>query len=544
MAHAITKRRRMLGSAIVSGLILAATIGVSGVSQAQIRVTDPTGRFDVDIGQGRLVELPEPIADVFISDPAIADVRLESPRRLYIIGKANGTTSFYTTNAGGKIVYSANIFVRGRNIDIGSVDQMLNLAMPDADIKVARSGDFYLLTGTIADPADIAEAESLVTAYLGQGARVVSRLKTATPLQVNLRVRFAEVSRSLAKEITGNVINRDTSGGFLFGLQRSNRAFATIGDLNTSNLPTLDASASFGLPPGSLSLPFDPATGQFVTGGTSFNFTNPTGLTTIQAAGRLFGLDIASALDLSERLGLSTTLAEPNLTTISGETASFQAGGRFPIPVSQGLGSVAVSYENFGISLTYTPTVLANGRISIRVAPEVSELSSAGAVRLNGFEIPAVSTRSAQTTVELGSGESFMIAGLLQNSYSTSVDKTPGLSDVPVLGALFKSDGWRRNETELMIVITPYLVNPVSDSEIVLPTDGFEWAGDAEKVLGNSLHAGKSGGDRAKPSVSDVPAGGPQLSGVQAPAAPAQPSQPRSATKSKKGNAGPGFSFD
>ena len=156
-------------------------------------------------------------------------------------------------------------------------------------------------------------------------------------------------------------------------------------------------------------------------------------------AGRLFGVDIASAFDLAEQVGLVTTLSQPNLTALSGETADFLAGGGFPIPINQGLGTTTIEYKNFGVSLAYTPTVLANGRISMRVRPEVSELSSAGSVTLDGFQVPALTIRRAETTVELGSGESFMIAGLLSNNSQDLIDKAPGLGDVPVLGNLFKS---------------------------------------------------------------------------------------------------------
>lgn len=237
-------------------------------------------------------------------------------------------------------------------------------------------------------------------------------------------------------------------------------------------------------------------------------------------------------------MGLATTLASPNLTTISGETATFLAGGRFPIPMSTGLGEVSVTYQDFGVSLSYTPTVLSNGRISIRVKPSVSELSSNGAVKVNGFEIPAISTREAETTVELGSGESFMIAGLMQNTYNSAVEKTPGLGDVPILGNLFKSDGYRKNETELMIVVTPYLVKPVNDEDIVLPTDGFKQANDFERVFMNR-HSSDGTGDRPKPSVAPPVASGPALSSM------APPAQDKTAKKSSGSQgAAPGFSFD
>ncbi len=534
MNSASTKKK--VGSAIAAVLALAVTANSTTPLNAQsVNIAAPQSRISVAVGRGKLITLPAPIEDIFIAEDKIADVQVRSPRQLYIFGKSGGQTSFYATSRSGKVVYSAEVSV---GAEISSIDQMLGLAMPDARISVSTTNNFVLLTGTIADPDDAEEAENLVQAYVGNDTRVVSRLKTATPMQVNLKVRFAEVSRSLAKNINGNVLTRDNTGGFLFGVARG-RNFGSITDFDTTGFPTLDASNLFGLPAGSISLPFNTATGQFVTqGGTAFNFNQATGLDTITAAGRLFGLDIATALDVSERVGLATTLASPNLTTISGETATFLAGGRFPIPVSTGLGDVSVTYQDFGVSLSYTPTVLSNGRISIRVKPSVSEISSNGAVRINGFEIPAISTREAETTVELGSGESFMIAGLMQNTYNSAIDKTPGLADVPVLGNLFKSDGYRKNETELMIVVTPYLVKPVNDSDIVLPTDGFKQANDFERVIMNR-HSSTGEGDRPKPSVAPPVNSGPALGSLTA------PKVSKSAKKSKKsGGAAPGFSFD
>jgi pilus assembly protein CpaC len=207
---------------------------------------------------------------------------------------------------------------------------------------------------------------------------------------------------------------------------------------------------------------------------------------------------------LAENDGLVTTLAEPNLTAISGETASFLAGGEIPIPIAQGSSNtVSVEYKQYGVSLAFTPTVLADGRISMRVRPEVSQLTSAGSVTLNGFTIPALSTRRTETTVEMGSGQSFMISGLLQSSQNNTTDKAPFLGDLPILGALFKSNNFRRNETELMIIVTPYLVKPVSANQIALPTDGYRSPTDAQRLLLGQTFDGKSGEERAKPSMGD-----------------------------------------
>lgn len=547
--------------ALLSGVVAAtASLAgpapfIGGAANAQSATQRPAETLVLSIGRGQLIQLPGTMTDLFVADTSVADVQVKSSKQLYVFGKAGGETTLYASNAAGQVVYSATIRV-GSNID--SIDQMLTLAMPDAKVRVSTLNGVVLLTGTVGAPEDSAEAERLVQAFVGDNVKVISRLQTATPMQVNLQVRIAEVSRSLVKEIGANLLTRDVTGGFQFGVGRASRNFATIRDtLDVTTLPRLDASAQFGLPAGSLSLPFNPATGQFVTGGTTTSFLNGIdGKTAIQAAGRLFGLDIASAFDLAEQVGLVTTLSQPNLTALSGETADFLAGGEFPIPINQGFGATTIEYRRFGVSLAYTPTVLANGRISMRVRPEVSELSSAGSVTLGGFQVPALTTRRAETTVELGSGESFMIAGLLSNNSQDLVDKAPGLGDMPVLGNLFKSSNFRKGETELVIVVTPYLVKPVNANEIKLPTDGFRTPDEAQRLINNQQSDGVSGGERPMPSVAPAEGGNaPEFSAL-----PAQPrAMPPSAAKpqrdARKGKAkdsgkpadiaaAPGFSFD
>jgi pilus assembly protein CpaC len=531
-------------AAAVIATALGTTALVSAPAAMAAPATASSGKvITLSIGRGQQVTLPVSAADVVVADPSVVDLQVISTRQFYMLAKGPGETNIYATDASGRTIYSATIRV-GQNLD--SVDQMLGLAMPEADIKVTTMNGAVLLTGTVDQPEDAAEAEQLVKAFVGQGTTVISRLKNATPLQVNLRVRFAEVSRTLAKEINGNLQTRDNDGnGFLFGVSRG-RNFVDIGNANLSSFPQLDASAQFGLPAGSISLPFNPVTGQFITSaGTQFNFANSGGGNVLRAAGRLFGLDVATAFDVSERAGLSTTLAEPNLTTVSGETAEFRAGGQFPIPVTGGLGTTAVEFRNFGVSLTYTPTVLANGRISLRVRPEVSDISNANSVTINGFVVPSITTRMADTTVELGSGQSFMIAGLMQNSANSSVDKLPGAGDIPIIGALFKSNGWRKNETELMIVITPYLVKPVSDSEIKLPTDGYNSPNDLERVLLGKLADRKDDTGRPMPKVQSE-SNGPDLGSVSEASPPLPKKAPSSKAQASLPTSGsaPGFSFE
>ncbi|PLK25204.1 secretion system protein [Porphyrobacter sp. TH134] len=519
--------------AAIAAVPMAVMPATTAIAQ---QIVSPRQDIVLSIGKGELVTVPGSMADVFVANDAVADVQIKSQRQLYVFGKAGGETTIYASNDRGDVIFSANIRV-GSNI--GSIDQMLTMAMPDAKVSVSTMGsNTVLLTGTVGAPEDAAEAERLVTAFLGEDANVISRLKTATPLQVNLHVKFAEVSRSLLREIGGNLTTIDGSSGFNIGVGTGRtlggaNAWQTNGPLGTGNAV---AQSAFVLPDGTR-IP-GPA-------------VDSLGGTTLSGLGQLFGVDMLGALDLSEQLGLVTTITEPNLTALSGETATFLAGGEFPIPIAQGLGQVTVQFRQFGVSLAYTPTVLASGRISMRVRPEVSELSTQGAITLNGFQVPAITTRRTETTVELGSGQSFMIAGLMSSNSQNSLEKAPGLGDVPILGNLFRSRSFRKGETELVIVVTPYLVKPVDAKDIKLPTDGYQSADEFQQLLGYQNHNGVSGAERPGPVAAEPDAPAPKVSQAD-PAAivPTQPEQPRRADKKTRkqeraasADAAPGFSL-
>lgn len=448
--------------------------------------------LQLSIGSGEQVNLDEAISDVFIANPAVADVEVKSARQIYLFGRSPGETTFYATNAAGKTIYKKTIRV-GNNIN--SIDQMLLLAMPNAKINITTLNGITLLTGTVAQPEDAAEAERLVAAFSGEGVEIVSRLKTATPLQVNLQVRIAEVSRSLSKALSNS-------------FQGDNRT-------------------SFS-----------------ATGTTDFNINTSSENNNLSLAGSFLGLNFLSALEASENAGYVQTLASPNLTTTSGQTAEFNSGGSFPIPVSSGLGATTVEFQDFGVGLSYTPVVLSDGRISITLRTEVSDITTNGAVILNGFQVPAITQRVAETTVELGSGESFMIAGLLSNTSNSSVSKLPGIGDVPILGSLFKSDNWQKNQSELMIVVTPYLVKPVNANDIKLPTDGYSAPNDLERIF---LGKTNDNGDQ-RPRPGPVVAGGgavaPSISsGSQGNAQKNKRNAKKSNEKKSNEKTTPGFSF-
>lgn len=482
--------RARLGTALAALAIgLTAVAAPTTASAAQPRAYSagtyrPSAHVELSLGEGQMINLPRSVASVWTSNPKVADVYVNSPRQINLFGKDNGEATIIATGADGSVVYGAQVRV---SQNLPSINEVIHAAMPDADVRVMNVGQTAILTGTVASPEDAAFAMTLASSELNPGLDmskpgaeckicVINRLKVATPLQVLLKVRIAEVNRSALKSIGVNLLNH-SSGKTLFSIGQGN-----------------------------------PGTINSTSGTVTFN--NIAGGTTLGLFGHIFGTDLLGTLDLLQNDGFITTLAEPNLTALSGETASFLAGGEFPIPVSQSLGAVTIEYKQYGVGLAFTPIVLQDGRISMRVRPEVSELSDAGSVKLNGFTVPALTTRRAETTVELGSGQSFMIAGLLQNHASNSVNKAPFLGDLPILGALFRSTQYQRNETELVIIVTPYLVRPVS-TQLASPTKGYRMPTDAETVLEGQSYKGVSGAPARLPA----PAPG-MVTGAAATAAP------------------------
>src|SRR4051812_2235140 len=468
--------RARLGTALAALAMASGTAGAAAPAAAQSHAARPSETLNLSQGTGTLVRLSEPMSDVFVANDSIADVQVRSSTQLYVFGKGTGETTVYATAKSGHVVYAANVRVAN---NVGSVNEMLHLAMPEASVQATPMNNMVLLTGTVASPDDADVAQHLVENYVGQGLTVVNRLRTATPLQVTLRVRIAEMNRTAMKQIGVNLLNRDT-GSTLFGIGQGNPGTIKI----VPGAPgTIDSAT--GLPAGSTNVIFNS-----IVGGTSLGLF-----------GHIFGTDLLGTLDLLQKDGVVTTLAEPNLTALSGETASFLAGGEFPVPVSQSLGAVTIEYKQYGVGLAFTPVVLADGRISMRVRPEVSELSNEGSVVLNNFKVPALTTRRAETTVELGSGQSFMIAGLLRKHDTNDISKAPFLGDLPVLGALFRSTAYRRDETELVIIVTPYLVRPVS-GQIALPSDGYRMPDDATAAFGGQSY---SGVNRVTPTAIQAP---------------------------------------
>ncbi|QGP78839.1 type II and III secretion system protein family protein [Sphingobium sp. CAP-1] len=507
---------RIAAPAIALGLAVAAVAAPTTALNAA-----PSSAQDnailMSVGGSRVVNLPARMSDVVIADPEVVDVHVRSQNQLYLIAKKPGETTVFATATNGKVLFSGTVRV-GNNLT--SIDDMLRLAMPGANIAVNKMNGMVLLTGTIQAPEDAAEAERLTQAFVGKEVTVVSRLRMATPLQVMLQVKIAEVTKDIGHKIGTNFSSADRSGGSVSGsLGGGTRGFATYTRGDTSTTANSDGTYT-------------------VTGTPSYwTFNNAfDGAYSLGGIARILGMDIAGALDLAESSGLATTLAQPNLTALSGETASFLAGGEYPYTVNNGANNGnSIEFKQYGVQLAFTPTVLADGRISLRVRPTVSSLDFS----VNA-SVPALKSRTAETTVELGSGQAFMIAGLMNNEVSNNVNKVPGLGDIPILGSLFKSRNFQRNETELVIVVTPYLAKPMNASDVRLPTDGYRNATQAQGLLleqGSDGISGARGNAPTRAPGSPVPAPGPQASAALPPVAA------RSDGKTKSGATAPGFSF-
>lgn len=460
----ITSKGR-LATAVAAAALALGTMAAAAPAQAQSRTYKPSNRVVLSAGQGEMVNLPRAVANVWTSNPKVADVYVNGTRQINVFGKEAGNATVIATAADGSVVYGADVQV---SQNLGSVNDMLRQAMPESNVSVTTVGGIAVINGTVANVEDAAQAQQMVRAMLNPGIKdnepllvtPINRLKVATPLQVTLKVRVAEINRSIVKQMGINLLTSDSTSGFKFGVAQGEGIF----------MP----------PPSETNPAIVPRVLRSIIG------------STFMGQGKLFGLDILSSLDIAAKDGLVTILAEPNLTAVTGETATFLAGGEFPIPIAEGLGSLAIEYKQFGVALAFTPIVLGDGRISMRLRPEVSELSDEGSITLNGYKIPSLTVRRAETTVELGSGQSFMIAGLLRNGSRNTINKAPFLGDIPILGALFRSTQYQRQETELVIIVTPYLVRPVN-TQMAAPTDGYRQPDDAMRDMMGQSYMGKSG---------------------------------------------------
>jgi len=449
-----------LATAFVLGNFFSAEPAFGQSSYAQtIKTAD---QVQIEVGKGQVIRLPRPAATVFVADPEIADVQAQSPSIIYLFGRKAGATSLFAVDENDELLLRSAVQV---SHNMQGLEDSISRLLPDGAVTVSSVDGSIILDGIVDSPTQAEELQELAGRYLGEDERLLNRTRVGSPTQVHLRVRVAEVSREVIKEFGFNWETLFNNNGYTF-------AFANGRDIVSDNF-----SQFFRAP------------------------ANAGG----NAPGLAFGAydsskaSINTAIDALAAEGLVTVLAEPNLTALSGETASFLAGGEFPIPVAAEDNQIEIEFKEFGISLAFTPTVLSPNRISLRVRPEVSELSENGAITVNGLTIPALATRRAETTVELGSGQSFAIGGLLSNGVQNSVSKFPGLGDLPVLGTLFRSQRFQTNETELVIMVTPYLVKPVSEPILASPVDGYKAPSDIERILEGRLHSARLHRGRGAP---------------------------------------------
>jgi len=406
--------------------------------------------LSLGIGKSIVIDLPRDIKDVLVADPKIANAVVRSAQRAYIIGAAVGQTNIVFFDSAGQQIAAYDIAVKR---DLNGARAALKQILPNSDIQIEGLGDGVILTGTAASPIEAQQAGDLAARLAGGAEKVVNSIAVRGRDQVMLKVTVAEVARSIIKQL-----GIDLSGQLNYG--------TAVVNFNNSN-------------------PFT-ATGQPLVGGnaitTSFGSTP----------------SVTATLRAMESAGVTRTLAEPNLTAISGESATFIAGGEFPIPTgvtcqtstSGTIGQCApsISFKKFGISLNFTPVVLTGGRISLRVMTEVSEVSNDNSITVTGITVPSVKTRRAETTLEIPSGGSMAMAGLIQDQTKQAINGLPGLSQLPVLGTLFRSRDFQDNKTELMVIVTPYVVRAVAQKDLSRPDDGFASASDPQSDLLGSIN--------------------------------------------------------
>lgn len=445
--------------------LLVLAVGVIGTATPALAQTvKPDGVLALNVNAGELLRLPSPAAKVFIADPEIADFQAASNQSLLVFGRKPGQTTLYALSANDGVILSRRITVAH---DVGQLQELIEQELPTSLVQVRSTPAGIVLSGRVGTSLEADHAQRIAAGFTGAPENVINNLDIASPTQVNIRVRVVEMAREVQRRFGFNWESAFNIGNTTLGI-------ATGRDIFIPGAGAFPRDASLtGSGGGSLA-------GQFLNG-----------------RGDLF----AGMIDALAQENLITVLAEPNLTALSGETASFIAGGEFPIPVAQDEDRITIVFKQFGVVLDFTPTVLSPNRISMRVRPEVSELTEEGAINQGNISIPAITLRRTETTIELASGQSFAIAGLLQDETRSNISKFPGLGDIPILGTLFQSESFQRNETELVIIATAYLVQPTSTGDYADPVAGFEPPTDVERILSGKLArvSGKAPADLAKP---------------------------------------------
>ncbi|MBV8522963.1 MAG: type II and III secretion system protein family protein [Acetobacteraceae bacterium] len=400
---------------------------------------DAGRRLDLQAGGGKVLTLRSAATNVFVANPKIAQVQPASASSLFVFGVAPGRTTVAALDSDGQTLAEYEVTVHPSDFSAGEAQAAIARAIPGRSVRVHAQTKGLVVSGQVSTPEEAAQVLAVARGYLGEGQTLENQLAVQSAVQVTLKVRIAEMSRSVTRALGINWQAFGSSGRYAIAALAVNPLIAAA--------TTAGASAvGFGTP------------------------------------------EVNALIDALAQDNLARVLAEPNLTVMSGQPASFLAGGEFPIPVGQQNGQITIEFKHFGVKLDFVPTVLSSGRINLHVSPEVSELTNQGAVQLSAgnaiIQIPAINVRRAETTVELGTGQSFAIAGLLQDGVTTAGNGVPILGDLPVLGALFRSDNFQRKETELVIVVTPYIVRPVNDpAALHTPGEDYRPPSDLERIL-------------------------------------------------------------
>ncbi|MCH9807833.1 MAG: type II and III secretion system protein family protein [Alphaproteobacteria bacterium] len=470
--------------------------GTSLTHRSVVRIPDggaiPHHRnIRIGLGKSVLVEFPRDVRDVMVSNPQAVDAVVLSSNRVFLLARRIGEANAFFFDASGEQFATLELFVER---ETAGLEEMLNRLIPGSTIKVEMINQTVVLTGKVRSPAEASRAANIAKQFVtvefetkttenteGTAVKkfkkqegesvVINLLQVEAGEQVMLRVVVAEVQRSMLKQFGINVGALVNSGNF------------TTAVLSENSLPLTTAEGLGGLPTaaisgGALNI-FNSFAGSLPD--SDISAAGNSGISSVWSSGNQ---SAGGAIRALERNGLIKTLAEPNLTAVSGETAKFLAGGEFPIPVVDSQGQVSVIFKEFGVGVAFTPVVMSEGRISLKIESEVSELSNQGAVQIGTLQIPAIKTRRANSTVELPSGGSLAMAGLISEDTRQNIDGFPGLKDVPIIGTLFRSRDFIKQETELVVIVTPYIVRPTHRKELARPADGL---GDATDMKANFL---------------------------------------------------------
>jgi pilus assembly protein CpaC len=494
----------LLAIASIPGSAVAQHVASSYSAGAEAQV--PVQRLLLAQGKSAIIDLPADARDVVVSNPDVADAVMRTARRGFLLGQKNGETNVYFLDAAGRQILLLEVRVAR---DTSELDSLISRMAPEARVKAEAVNESVILSGEVPNAGVADRVLRIAQNYVGSPDRVVNLMSVKTGDQVQLRVRVVEMQRSVIKQLGVNLSASNILNQLLpedWGLK-----FATANGFAANGAflggTTVDATwaQNFIRPTGNTFLSgqsalLNPALASGAAGYSREIDPITNIVTETFGKGELVtGQRADSNIQALERVGLARTLAEPTLTATSGESAKFLAGGEFPVPTAQEGNRVSVSFKPFGVGLGFTPIVLSPDRISLKISTEVSEIASSASFRqadtiirdsagniteiIRGLSIPGVSTRRAETTLELPSGRSMVMAGLIQQSTRQSIEGLPGLKDLPILGNLFRSRDYQSNDTELVIIITPYIVNSTSMDQLQTPADGYSASSDAEALI-------------------------------------------------------------